>query len=219
MTRKMRNQYRASALPFCLNNFFGIVGFVNSFDCTVDYAGFMDNSVFIAKDKPTHTINHLHIKTGFFLCFVFILKCLFYSLHHRNSTNPGFCLWRRNMKFTLSILHYSIDSRMVYTNGFILIIQIFPTQPYHFSYATSRSKKCCKQWQPMAIHRTVRYIIQKCSLLFQCKCVSYALILSIRLFDFCHYTACRIIAYHIVPNCHLKGWVQNRMNIIQCIRL
>ena len=73
MTRKMRNQYRASALPFCLNNFFGIVGFVNSFDCTVDYAGFMDNSVFIAKDKPTHTINHLHIKTGFFLCFVFIL--------------------------------------------------------------------------------------------------------------------------------------------------
>ena len=45
MTRKMRNQYRASALPFCLNNFFGIVGFVNSFDCTVDYAGFMDNSV------------------------------------------------------------------------------------------------------------------------------------------------------------------------------
>ena len=109
--------------------------------------------------------------------------------------------------------------RMVYTNGFILIIQIFPTQPYHFSYATSRSKKCCKQWQPMAIHRTVRYIIKKCSLLFQCKCVSYALILSIRLFDFCHYTACRIIAYHIVPNCHLKGWVQNRMNIIQCIRL
>lgn len=52
MTRKMRNQYRASALPFCLNNFFGIVGFVNSFDCTVDYAGFMDNSVFIAKDNP-----------------------------------------------------------------------------------------------------------------------------------------------------------------------
>ena len=37
VTRKVGNQYRASALPFCLNNFFGVVGFVYSFDCMVDY--------------------------------------------------------------------------------------------------------------------------------------------------------------------------------------
>ena len=59
VARKMENQYRASALPFRLNNFFGVVGFVYPFDCMVDYTRLMDNSILIAEDKSTHSISSL----------------------------------------------------------------------------------------------------------------------------------------------------------------
>ena len=91
---KVWNNDRLPSLFFGIYHFFRIVILQNPFDCSVDCLRIMDITETVTENEARHTINYSTIKTIFFLHLVFLFESLINRIHHWNSPNTRFCLWK-----------------------------------------------------------------------------------------------------------------------------
>ena len=172
--RKVGEQHWLSMLFSCFYFFRRIVGRRYPLDCPIDWLCIHYISITVTENKSCHSIN-LCIRPAFlFLFFPDHFKSIFYRIQHRNRPHPSFCFRCWNVIFWGTILTYRIIRQiMINADNPLLIIDVFPSQSQHFTDTTASSKKNGKDWPPVIINRMRGNIFNKCSLLWNCQCMSH----------------------------------------------
>ena len=96
---KMWNNNRLPSLLFGIDYFLSIKVLQDPLNRPINSLRIMNITEAVTKNEACHTINHGTVETIFFLLLIFLFECIINRIHHRNSPDPSFCLWKWHRKF------------------------------------------------------------------------------------------------------------------------